>query len=183
MAEVEVRRAREEDLAVVAGIVNWAIEHTSANFHTSPEGAEAWLLRWRDAQERHPWLVAELGAAVRGFAYATTYKGRAAYDWTAEVSVYVDPAHHRRGIGKALYGVLIPVLERQGYRALIASITRPNEPSERLHAAFGFEHLATLRRVGWKLDRWHDVGLWQRSREEETPPVPLRSVSEAWTRG
>ena len=63
---MEIRRAREGDLAAVAEIVNWAIEHTTANFHTAREEPKAWLARWREGQDRFPWLVAELdGASVQ----------------------------------------------------------------------------------------------------------------------
>jgi len=99
--------------------------------------------------------------------------------YTAEVSVYVDPKHHGRGAGTALYGALIPTLAAQGYRTVIAVIALPNPASERLHEAFGFQNVGRLRRVGWKLGQWHDVALWQCILHDgEDEPAPIRTINE-----
>jgi len=88
----------------------------------------------------------------------------------------VHPDYHRQGLGKALYGRLMPTLKAQGYHTLLAGITQPNEASVRLHESFGFEHIGTLKHAGWKLGQWHDVSSWQLtlvdSDDEPSPLIP-----------
>ena len=118
---------------------------------------------WRAHHEQYAWLVATGDDdQVVGFAKASPWKGRCAYTYSAEVTVYVKPDHHGRGIASALYAELLPRLETSGFHTLFAGITVPNDASERLHARFGFERLGVLREAGRKFDGWHDVALWQR---------------------
>ncbi len=79
-----------------------------------------------------------------------------------DVVIYIDRNSHRRGIGRRLYGELLPIIERQNYRRVYAGITLPNEPSFALHRAFGFELVGTYKRTGWKHGAWHDVAWFQR---------------------
>ena len=110
-----------------------------------------------------PWLVAEQGAQVVGYAYAGKWNARAGYRFSAEITVYLEPGHARRGIGSALYGELFPLLEAQGIRAVIAGIALPNEGSVALHEKFGFTKVAHFRAIGFKFSQWIDVGYWQRT--------------------
>ncbi len=176
---MDVRLARLDDLSGIAAIENHAIEHTAASFHTAPRALGELEREWAELRERFPWFVAaDDDATVLGFARSGPHKGRCAYGWTAEVSVYVAPSAHRRGIGRALYAALLPTLQAQGVRVATATIALPNPPSVGLHEAFGFRHAGTLRRVGWKLERWHDVGTWQLDLvDDERPPSPVRPVS------
>ena len=157
----DLRLATFDDLPAILAISNWAAEHTAANFAIEPETLQSWQDDWRRTHERLPWFVAVDGDDVVGFAKAGPWKGRCAYHFTAEVTVYIHPNHHGHGIAKALYGRLIPVLKSQGYCTLLAGITIPNAASVRLHESFGFRRVALLERVGWKFDRWHDVGYWE----------------------
>ena len=110
----------------------------------------------------HAWLVAEVAGAVAGYAYGSPHRARAAYASSCDVAVYVDPGHARRGIGRALYAVLLPLLGRKGCHAAFAGIALPNEASVGLHEAMGFTPVGIYREVGWKLGAWRDVGWWQR---------------------
>jgi phosphinothricin acetyltransferase len=178
-----VRAAREDDLAAVRDIVNWAIEHTHYNFNTEPQTLAHWQAEHAAGREHHPWLVAEDDGAVVGVAYAGRYKVRRAYDWTAEVTVYVSHRHHRRGVGAALYGELLPILEAQGFHTLIGVIALPNEASVALHERFGFVATGETARVGWKFGKWWGVGHWQKLlAEESAPATPLLPVDEALRR-
>jgi phosphinothricin acetyltransferase len=109
-----------------------------------------------------PWLVAEVGGQVAGYAYASKWHGRSAYRFSTEITVYVAPAHVGRGIGSKLYGQLFPILRDRGIHAVIGGIALPNEASVALHEKFGLEKVAHFREVGYKFDRWIDVGYWQR---------------------
>ena len=162
---------------------NWAAEHTVANFALAPEPLEEWQAEFDQHHLMYPWLVAraDVGGKVIGFAKGSPYRARGAYAWTAEVTVYIDGAFHGQGVGTALYGVLLPMLRAQGYVTLLAGITTPHPPSERLHAAFGFTRCATFRRVGWKFDRWHDVSFWElHPQPGVSPPAAIRPAREVW---
>ena len=110
----------------------------------------------------HAWLVAELDGAVAGYAYGSPHRERAAYASSCDVAVYVDPAHARQGIGRALYAALLPLLAEQGRHAAFAGIALPNDGSVGLHEALGFTPVGIYREVGWKMGGWRDVGWWQR---------------------
>ncbi len=176
------RLATPRDLPEVVTISNWAAAHTAANFAIEPETEHSWQRDWRQTHQAFPWLVAvnDTGAVV-GFAKASPWKGRCAYEWTAETTVYSAPEHHGRGVGTALYGKLIGILRDQGYRTVLGGITQPNPASVRLHEALGFRRVALLERVGWKFDRWHDVGYWELDLQEgDGPPAAIRPVTEVF---
>jgi phosphinothricin acetyltransferase len=178
-----VRRARAADMEAVADIINEHIATGWAHFGDRAQAASEWVADWEADHERYPWLVAEQDGEVGGLAYGKTFNSRAAYDWTAEVSIYLRRGLEGRGIGTLLYGALIPALDAQGYRCLVAGITTPNEGSVRLHERFGFVHLATLERVGYKMGAWRNVGSWQRlvGPLDDSEPAAVRSVSEVWS--
>ena len=109
----------------------------------------------------HVWLVAERDGQVVGYAYAGQHRTRAAYDWTAEVSAYVDQGAQRSGIGRALYTELFRRLKQRGFRLLVAGITLPNDASVGIHEALGFEPVGVYKNIGYKNGEWWDVGWWQ----------------------
>src|SRR5688572_18208476 len=117
---MRIELAELEDLPRIVELSNRAAAETTANFALAPEPVEEWIATWRKTREFHPWLVARTGGNVVGFARSGPHRPRGAYAWIAEMSVYIDPAHHGRGIGGALYGVLIPLLRAQGYVTLLA---------------------------------------------------------------
>ena len=174
-----VRLARDTDIPAITGINDWYIARTAANFHAQPTGEEAMLEQWRHTRERYPWLVAEASGAVIGFARASPWKGRCAYDWSAEVTVYVHHEHHRKGAGAALYVRLFEILRNQGYRTVLAGITQPNQASVRLHERMGMTKVGHMKRVGWKFQAWHDVGYWQLELvDDDAAPHTIKRVSE-----
>jgi phosphinothricin acetyltransferase len=127
----------------------------------APTAAEiAARIEWTSST--HPWLVAEDAGEVIGYAYGSQHRERTCYRWAADVTVYVDPRHHRRGAGRTLYEALFDLLARQGFRIACAGVTLPNDASVRLHEALGFEPVGVYRRIGFKFGAWWDVGWWQR---------------------
>ena len=175
----EIRLATFDDLPGILQISNWAALNTAANFAVEPETLESWQDDWHETHEMFPWYVAvDETTKVVGFAKASPWKGRCAYLWTAETTVYVRPDRHGEGIGKALYRRLIDTLRAQGYHTLLGGITVPNPASVRLHESLGFRRVAMLERVGWKFGRWHDVGYWElRLRDGEAVPESITPVS------
>jgi len=180
--KAHVRVARAEDFPAIVEIYNWAIAHTAATFKTAPDTLEDVLALWQRHAGVHPWFVAEQEGSVVGFAMASPFSNRCGFAGTAELSVYVHPDHTGRGIGKALYATLVSTLEARGFKTLVAVIAMPNPASERLHESLGFTRVGVLRRVGWKLDRWHDVGYWQLVlNDSDDAPTPSAATSSTCT--
>jgi len=123
----------------------------------------------------YPWLVCDVHGQVAGYAYATRHRVRGAYQWSVDTSVYIAEGYRRRHIGRGLYISLFAILAAQGYFNAFAGIALPNPASVALHEAMRFEPIGVYRRVGYKLDRWHDVGWWQLilKQHESSPGLPL----------
>jgi L-amino acid N-acyltransferase YncA len=120
-----------------------------------------------------PWLVAVEGAAVLGYAYADRFRERSAYRFTVENSIYIDPAFHRRGAGRALMRELIARCEKLGYRQMIAVIgDSANQASVGVHRAVGFVDIGVYKAVGLKFGRWLDVVLMQKTLGDGGKTVP-----------
>ncbi len=180
MSNDRVRLATPSDLPAILAISNWAALNTAANFAIKPETPDAWQADYDETREMFPWLVAaDEDGAVAGFAKAGPWQGRCAYEWTAETTVYVSPDQLGKRIGTALYTRLIETLRAQGYRTLLGGITQPNAASVRLHEALGFRRVAMLEGIGWKFDRWHDVGYWQLDLADTgNAPTTIKPVRE-----
>ena len=170
-----VRDAVPSDAFRCAEIYAPYVRDTAISFESDPPSAEEMARRIVEAQRDHAWLVLEDGGTVIGYAYGGPFMSRAAYRWSATVSVYLDGARRRSGGGRALYEALLDRLADRGIRTVLAGIALPNEASEGLHRALGFEPAGTYRRVGWKHGGWHDVAWLQRHlMDDDAPPQPLR---------
>jgi phosphinothricin acetyltransferase len=170
---MRVRDATDQDGAACAAVYAPYVTDTTVTFEDEPPSAAEMGRRIAAA---HAWVVLEDDdGGVVGYAYAGPYKERAAYRWTAEVSVYLEQGRRRSGSGRLLYEALFERLAERGFRTLVAGMTLPNEASEGLHRAMGFEPIGTFRRVGWKHGAWRDVAWAQRSLgPEDAEPVELR---------
>lgn len=181
MSGTTIELAGPGDVAAALALANDAAARGYASFATEPETLDAWRAVWESTRASHPWLVAREGDRVLGFAKASPHRTRGAYAWTAEVSVYVAPERHARGIGRALYRALVPALRAQGYVSLLAGIALPNAASVRLHEATGFTLAGVHRAVGWKMGAWRDVGYWEaRLHPTSAPPLELRPIDAVW---
>jgi len=171
---MEIRAVRADDLDAITTITNYYIETSTIHFAYEPVTRASFEELWHAASGRFPWLVADDGSAVIGYAKAGTWRARDAYRWTTEIAVYVQHGVRRRGLGRALYSELLAELVRLGFHSAIAGITLPNEPSIALHRAFGFEPVGTVRDAGWKHGRWCDVEFWQKrlATDPAAPPGP-----------
>lgn len=151
----------ERDAAACAAIYAPYVLHSPATFEDVAPDARAMRERMRRVQATHPWLVAEDGGRVAGYAYASRHRERAAYRWACDVAVYVGAAHQRRGVGRRLYEALFERLRAQGFHVAVAGITLPNDASVALHESLGFELVGVHRAIGWKAGAWRAVGWWQ----------------------
>jgi L-amino acid N-acyltransferase YncA len=157
-----VRDATAADAAAMAAIYAPVVRDTPISFDLEPPPASYFEDRIEEIRRIAPCLVAEDAGNVTGYAWAAPFRARPAYRFTLETSVYVREDARGRGVGRALYGVLLPRLVEQGFRTAIAGITVPNAPSVGLHEAVGFRRIGVFPSVGYKFGRWHDVGFWER---------------------
>jgi L-amino acid N-acyltransferase YncA len=173
-----IRDATAADAAACAAIYAPYVTGTAITFEYEPPSAEEMAGRIAAAQRTHAWLVLEDEGRVVGYAYGGPYKERAAYRWSCEVSVYLQPGRRRTGGGRALYEALFERLAGRGLRTAVAGMTLPNEASVGLHRTLGFEPIGTSRRIGWKHGAWHDVAWAQRALgpdggSSDSPPSDL----------
>ena len=159
--QAEIRSATPDDAERICGIYNHYIATSTITFEEQPVAAAEMANRIREAQSL-PWLVAEKAGEILGYAYASKWKGRAAYKFSAEVTIYVRQGLGHCGIGAQLYSQLLPALKARGMHAVIGGVALPNDASLRFHQKFGFEQVAHFKEVGFKFDRWIDVTYWER---------------------
>ena len=169
-----LRLASSDDAAALASIYAPIVRDTAISFEISEVSPDDMAQRVATTLRHYPWLVAEDDGRVLAYAYATQHRSRAAYDWSADVSVYVAQRARRRGFARALYRALLDMLAAQRYANAFAGIALPNDASVGLHESLGCTYVGVYRAVGWKPGAWHDVGWWQlRLTTDEAPPRPL----------
>ncbi len=170
-----IRASAEDDLAQIQAIYAHHVLHGTASFELEPPSVDEIRQRRAAVLERGlPYLVAECGGEIVGYAYATLYRPRPAYRHTCEDSIYVRNGRHGLGIGRKLLDALIDHCTAAGWRQMLAVIGDSNPASLALHARCGFHAAGTLRAVGFKHGKWRDTALMQRALGEgdRTPPQP-----------
>lgn len=174
-AGATVRPAAEGDVAAITAIYGHHVLHGTTSFETEPPGADDMARRRAMLSGAgYPYLVAERGGEVLGYAYASAYRPRAAYRDTVENSVYLRADAIGRGIGSLLLAALIDACEARGFRQMVTVVGgSDNAASIRLHERHGFRLVGTLRSVGHKHGRWLDTVLLQRmlGAGNSVPPV------------
>ncbi|MDP3253302.1 MAG: N-acetyltransferase family protein [Hydrogenophaga sp.] len=169
-----IRPSRDEDLEAITRIYGHHVLHGTGTFETTPPSLADMTARRADVLGKGlPWLVAEQDGQVLGFAYGNWFKPRPAYRFSVEDSIYMDPAAHRKGLGRALLAELLAVLERTGTRKVMAVIGDSNNVgSIGVHRALGFEMVGVVQSCGWKFDRWLDIVMMQKTlgAGDSTPP-------------
>lgn len=168
-----LRPAIPNDATQIAAIYAPFVDRGVVSFETIAPDATEMAQRIERTLETHPWLVAENESGdITGYAYATRFRDRAAYRFAAETSVYIRPTEHRRGLGTELSLVLLDALRAAKFRIAVAVITLPNDPSVRMHERIGYQPSGRLPAIGWKFDRWHDIGYWSLDLGGEDPRPP-----------
>jgi phosphinothricin acetyltransferase len=177
-----VRLATTADAARLAEIYRPAIEVTGVSFEqVAPDATE---MRERIARVllQLPWVVVEDAGTIAGYAHASRHRERPAYSWSAEVSIYVDQANHRGGIGRRLYAALFDILVLQGFQSVFAGIVQPNPASLEFHRRMGFVDVGHYHQVGFKSGRWCDTLWLQRAiGSHPVPPPPIRPITDLLT--
>ena len=177
MTSVAIRPALASDVPAITAIYRPAVVAGTASFELEPPDETEMLRRFGSITEAgFPYVVADDGGQVLGYAYCSSYRPRPAYRYSVENSVYVAPSAQGRSIGRALLSHLVESATERGYRQMIAVIGDPRETaSVGLHRSLGFTLCGTIRSVGYKHGRWLDSVVMQRAlgAGDTAPPVPL----------
>ncbi len=160
---IEIRNAQVEDAANLVAIYAPYVEKTAITFETQVPTVEDFKNRIKKTMKKFPYLVAIEEGQIVGYAYASTYYARAAYDWTVELSVYVQKEARGKGVGTLLYTALEEELTTRGFKNFLACIALPNPASIALHEKRGYEQVAHFKKVGYKFGTWHDIVWLQKS--------------------
>lgn len=164
-----IRDATPADAAPVAAIYAPLVADTIISFEEKPPSEQEMAERIASSRA---WLVAEEDGEVVGYAYAAPFHPRAAYRWSAEISIYLAPDARGRGIGKQLVAALLDRLREMGFVNVFGGTALPNPASERLLEGFGFKTIAHWEHAGFKFDAWHDVSWRQLTLRDPSVPPP-----------
>lgn len=175
----KIRLATEADSDSILQIYAPYITDTVITFEYQVPTITEFRERMTKIQRKYPWLVCEINNDIVGYAYASCFNEREAYDWSVDFSVYINQKYHRMGIGRALYFALIEVLKLQGYNNAYAGVTMQNINSEGFHESFGFRLIGVYENVGYKFGRWHNVEWYGlKIKEYDEKPVKPKSIDE-----
>ena len=177
---MKIRSVQFEDAAAMLDIYLPYVRDTHITFETVPPTLDEFQQRIVDKRGKYPWLVCEIDHQIVGYAYADSFRTRAAYAWSVETSVYVRRDICGKGVGKALYSDLLRLLKDQGVVNVIGGMTLPNAPSKKLHEYFGFAQIAIYKDIGFKQGKWWDVGHWHLQLQKPEVPKPLLAPKESF---
>lgn len=179
-SDITVRFARKEDAADLLSIYAPYVKETPVTFEYEVPSISEFESRIQSISDRYPYLAACRDDKILGYAYASAFKGRAAYDWSVETSVYISREARRTGIGSLLYGRLEEILKKQNICNLCACITYPNPESIAFHEKFGYNTVAHFHKSGYKFNTWYDM-IWMekfinRHSKLQKPFIPIKEV-------
>lgn len=167
---ISIRPVKISDADFCLSLYSKYVVGSAVSFELEAPSLEEFSNRIDTISKRFPYLVAEENGNVIGYAYASAYRDRAAYQWNVEVSIYVEDQNKKSGVATALYTQLFIELELIHICKAFAVIALPNDASVGFHHKMGFVKFATYQNVGFKLNQWHDV-LWM-ERTIQSPEIP-----------
>ena len=159
--ELQINIATKQDLNRIVEIYNWAIENTSATFDTDRKTTQSQLGWFESHDEKHPVIVARENGRVLAWGSISPWSDRCAYSGTGEISFYVDPGFHSKGIGFNILKRLIEIGKEKNFRTLVSRIAGKSEASVHLHKKLGFSNIGTMKNVVKKFGEIIDVHLMQ----------------------
>lgn len=178
-----IRPAGEDDCGDILAVYAPYVESTGITFEVDVPRPEDFLARIRKIKSRYPYLVAVAEGRTVGFAYAGELMERAAYQWNAALSVYLQGDFSGRGLGTAFYRALIEILKLQNFQSVYGVVTLPNPASVKLHQKFGFRSVGHYEKAGYKCGAWHDVMFFEKHIGEHGsrpgPPIPITGLAES----
>ena len=165
-ANINIREAVVTDGKAIQAIYAPYVEQTAVTFEYNVPSEEEFRRRIETVKQKYPWIVAEANGKIVGYAYASAFKPRDAYQWAVETSIYVDGSMKRCGIGRQLHEALEQRLKTQGIlnmNACISFIETEDEyltqDSVRFHEQLGYKKVAHFHLCGKKFGRWYDM-IW-----------------------
>lgn len=179
---IKIRMVEETDAEELLAIYGKYVTDTAITFEYEVPSIEEFRKRIRDIAEKYPYLTAVCGEEIVGYAYASTFKNRDAYNWAVETSIYVKREIQGKGIGKKLYAALEDILKRQNIINLNACISYPNPDSITFHEKMGYHLVAHFNKCGFKLGTWYDM-VWMEKMlgehmEYPDPMIPINKLIE-----
>ena len=184
---VLLRIATVEDAARLVEIYDGYVLNTGATFETEAPTKEEFAKRMEEVLQMYPYLVAEMDGEIVGYAYAHRYRERAAFDWTVEVSIYVEESHKKHGVGRKLYTKLEELLKLQGITNLYACVAEPNGEDPHLtmaspifHKKMGYDLVGRHNEAGYKFGRWYNALVFEKFINDHTenmkPVIPFTEI-------
>ena len=182
---VSIRMARPSDAEKILEIYAPYVRESSATFEYTVPSVGEFEERIRKISADMPYILCEIDGELMGYAYASHYRSRAAYQWDCELSIYIREDAKRGGIGKLLYDILLTLLREMNYVHAYACITTPNDASIGFHESMGFVKNAYFEQCGFKNGRWYDI-TWMDFRLNNVagdcaggaPPCKVRSIKD-----
>lgn len=181
--EYDIRPAVPEDAEALLEIYAPYVKNTAITFECEVPDIEEFRERIRKVTKKYPYILAEKEGKILGYAYASAFNERAAYDWSVEVSIYVRQEERRGGIGKTLYAVLEERLRQQGIQNLYACIASPPQEDDHLtkdsiyfHEKMGYTLIGTFHKCGYKFERWYDMVWMEKMLGEHKKPKPIHTI-------
>lgn len=171
MSNIEIKQVHISDAKELLSIYEPYVLNTAITFEYEVPSIQDFTARIEKIQSKYPYLKAIYNGTIVGYAYSSTFKDRAAYDWSTEISIYINQEYHHLGIGKALYNTLESCLKAQNIHNVCACIAYPNPSSEAFHTYFGFTKTAHFHKSGYKFKTWHDM-IWMEKFIKEHTEIP-----------
>lgn len=176
---INFRFATVEDAGKILEIYKPYVENTTITFEYDVPALEEFKNRIKNILTDYPYIVCEYENKILGYAYAHKVWMRAAYQWDAELSVYIDKEYMGNGLGKKLYKILIEILKLQNVVNVYGCVTYPNEKSDRLHESFGFKRVGIFENAGYKFGKWIGVTWFHKAISEyKKNPEKLKKISQ-----
>lgn len=189
MEEVKIRPVSMEDAQRLLDIYAYYVENTAITFEYEVPSLDVFQARIAATLKKYPFLAAEIEGKTAGYTYAGPFVGRAAYDWSAETTIYVGAEQRKRGLGKALYKALEECLAAMGVLNLYACIGYPETEdayltgnSAAFHAHMGFSQVGRFHKCGYKFGRWYDM-IWMEKIIGEHGEIPSAVRKGMWMPG
>ena len=193
-----IRDAKPDDAERLLEIYAYYVKNTAITFEYETPSVGDFRSRMKHTMEKYPYLVIEKDNAIQGYAYAGPFVGRSAYDWSCEMTIYLDHSAHKQGLGRKLYEALEAALKDMGILNLYACIGYPQTEDKYLttnsadfHGHLGFTEAGRFHQCGYKFGRWYDM-IWMEKvigeHADKAEPVrgyykPGEKVGKAWGEG
>jgi len=176
---ITIQMAKESDAEKILAIYAPYVTDTAITFEYTVPTIETFRARMKKTLSKYPYLVAVQNEEILGYAYASEFKNRAAYDWAVETTIYVKQDSRKSGAGKKLYLAMEEVLKRQNICNLYACIAYPNPGSIGFHEHLGYQTIGHFSKCGYKFETWYDM-IWMEKMiaEHMIYPQPFIPITE-----